>query len=157
MLRGLVIVISSIVILFHAGCRAGKQNDPSAPLNRVQESQIIRTLALSDRLDICYSEKQIGKEFISSSTRLQAEAAIIEAKLPRKNAVRALFVNTVKAYDQAAVSALQNAKSSELLPHEKLDALFAMAEKRKTLLRKVLSSPLNEEERKLFKEWSTTP
>ncbi len=129
-----------------------KKSDQFAPLTDSQRGAVEQLLTYSDKLDAMYKANRTGKDFIDTAKKLEAQAVDVEKTLPRGNAARDLFVNSMKAYQEATVDLMSQGRVKK----DKPDATILAAGMRKALLRKVLVGSLSPEEEKIFKEWATT-
>jgi hypothetical protein len=127
----------------------GRGADKVTTLTGSQKADLRRLLNKTDGLDRIFNGKGAAKEFVYRVAEIEQEALALDSSLPRGDAARDLTVNTIRAYQEAA---LMWASGKHSRDSEELAAQIVVAGRRKVLARKVIQGVLSEQEKRLLRE-----
>jgi hypothetical protein len=105
---------------------------------------------MTDELDALYKRGCSSAEFIAVAVPAETAAVKLQKKLPKTDPRHDLLVNTLEAYQNAALVMKGNEQGGR---GERPDATIAAAQIRKHLLSKILLGNMTPEEKAVYYAW----
>lgn len=120
------------------------------PITVKLNDELLSALKMTDQLDALYKRGCSSTEFASAGRTAEAVVVKLQKKLPTTDPRHDLLVNTLEAYQNAALAMKGNEQGGR---GERPDALIAAAQLRKGLLTKILEGNMTPEDKDVYYAW----
>jgi hypothetical protein len=141
-------ILATILLSALTGCSQAANKPSTHPplLPDEQSKEVLRILTLTDELDKMMRANNAGQPFVDLAKRVELEYLRCQQTLPKDNAARTVFRQTIDGYSIASSIVAGNVKNPKDTPLE----LVAEAYIRKTMLRRILEGRATERDWQIF-------